>query len=320
MNTEILQFLLGKGAGEAALSKLCRLAAQEGHSHAISVCNSPKRLIAELGLKPSVADNVINARPDAMQLANELERKSIEVLWIGGPHYPERLNTIMGKASPPVLFIQGNRNLLDDKSVGFCGSRKASDKGIRITEQCSQQLVEKGFCVVSGYAHGVDMAAHKTALECGGTTIIVLVEGILRFQEKAPVKNLLSNGNHLIISQFSPRITWNGGNAMKRNGTIIGLSDAMILVESGSKGGTFAAGEETLKYNRPLFVIHYAEPGPSAEANEYFMQKGGIPVRGNREGIPNLKNVLEIAEQQSWRFYSNNSDLNQEQKHLPFDA
>jgi DNA processing protein len=145
------------------------------------------------------------------------------------------------------------------------------------------------------------MAAHKAAMENGGTTIFVLVEGILRFQRKRDVVNLLSASNHLVVSQFPPRLTWSGRNAMKRNSTIIGLSDAMILVESGLTGGTFAAGEETLKRKRPLFVIDFAEPGPSAEANPYFIKQGGMPVRGNREGVPSLDKVREVVAKQSWR-------------------
>lgn len=61
---------------------------------------------------------------------------------------------------------------------------------------------------------------------------------------------------------------------MKRNSTIIGLSDAMILVESGLSGGTFAAGEETLKRSRPLFVVDFASPEASAEANPFFIERG----------------------------------------------
>ena len=169
--------------------------------------------------------------------------------------------------------------------MGFCGSRKALDKGLAITGRCALQLAREGICVVSGYAHGVDMAAHKAAMENGGTTIFVLVEGILRFQKKRDVANLLSAGNHLIVSQFPPHLTWSGRNAMKRNSTIIGLSDAMILVESGLTGGTFAAGEETLKRKKPLFVIDFAEPGPSAEANPYFIKQGGMPQRDRKSVV-----------------------------------
>ena len=146
--------------------------------------------------------------------------------------------------------------------------------------------------MVSGYAHGVDLAAHRAAMEAGGTTILVLVEGVLRFQVKNEVADVLRPDNHLILSQFPPQLPWIARNAMKRNGTIIGLSDAMILVESGMGGGTFAAGEETLRRHHPLFVVDFAEPGPSAEGNPYFISRGGCPVRGNRGQAPNLAAVI----------------------------
>lgn len=78
---------------------------------------------------------------------------------------------------------------------------------------------------------------------------------------------------------------------MKRNSVIIGLSRAMILVESGKTGGTFAAGEEALRTGCPLFVIDFSKPELSAEANPYFIQAGGYPIRG-KNGIPNLNRVF----------------------------
>ena len=81
---------------------------------------------------------------------------------------------------------------------------------------------------------------------------------------------------------------------MRRNSVIIGLSRAMILVESGKTGGTFAAGEEALRVGCPLFVIDFAQPEVSAEANPYFISAGGMPIRG-KNGIPNISKVVEAA-------------------------
>ena len=81
---------------------------------------------------------------------------------------------------------------------------------------------------------------------------------------------------------------------MKRNSTIIGLSKAMILIEAGRTGGTFAAGEESLRTNTPLFVIDYAKPEVSAEANPYFISRGGHPIRG-KKGIPCLSGVFSAV-------------------------
>ncbi len=120
-----------------------------------------------------------------------------------------------------------------------------------------------------------------------------VAEGILRFGEKWEVRSLFNNNNHLVLSEFSPRRPWTPQNAMQRNKTICGLSDAMIVIESGMRGGTFAAAEATLKLDRPLFVVEYAQPAASAEGNRYFLQRGAAPLRGNREGQPNLHAFFE---------------------------
>ena len=105
----------------------------------------------------------------------------------------------------------------------------------------------------------------------------------------------MNTENHVFISQFMPESTWNVGNAMKRNSVIIGLSNAMILIESGNSGGTFAAGKEALSLEHPLFVIDFAQPEVSAEANPYFISQGGIPIRG-KNGMPNLDKVFSVIE------------------------
>lgn len=69
----------------------------------------------------------------------------------------------------------------------------------------------------------------------------------------------------------------------------------MILVESGKTGGTFAAGEESLKRNLPLFVIDYAKPEVSVEANPFFIERGGRPIR-SRAGLPNLTDVIKTPD------------------------
>jgi DNA protecting protein DprA len=308
MNVAILQFIYAKGAGDAALRKFLTYAKNHGDDAACALCENPISLASELKLKPEVAKNIKEAKTEAEEVAIQLDLNSITLVRWSSENYPERLSSILQKNAPAVLFVKGNCSLLNAPGAGFCGSRKASKKGLAITARCAAQLAEARLNVVSGYAHGVDMAAHKSALEHGGATVFVLVEGILRFQVKSDIADLLTSENHLFVSQFPPRLTWSGRNAMKRNSTIIGLSDAMILVESGLNGGTFAAGEETLKRNRPLFVIEYATPDPSAEANPYFIEKGGSPIRGRKDGTPSLDKVKETIEAKSWKAMNKESD------------
>ena len=301
IDTTLLQFVNAKGVGEATIRRLAGLAMREGITPSELLEMAPKSMARLMGISESVARNIHEARDPAVQQGKTLDMSGIHVLWLADPRYPARLKANLGDDSPPFIFVRGNLDLLGHSSVGFCGSRKASAKGIHITDAIARLLTGEQICAVSGYAQGVDMAAHRAALQAGGTTILVLAEGILRFNIKRGIGSLLQPGNHLVVSQFPPRLMWNGRNAMKRNTTIIGLSDAMVLVESGMSGGTFAAGSESIKRRHPLFVIDFAQPAASAKGNRYFLERGGVPLRGDREYVPKIQSLLDAVRYPRWR-------------------
>ena len=215
--------------------------------------------------------------------ADALASKGIKILRRGTENYPERLEQILGDKAPDVLYIWGNLELLSKPAVGFCGSRSASDKGIAVTEDTARQITELGWVVVSGHARGVDTKAHQTALENGGGTIIVAPEGIFDFKLRKELKQIAKPEQILVISEFPPKAKWNAGYAMKRNKTIIGLSNAMILVEAREEGGTFEAGKEALRLKVPLYVAHYQTSVQSSAGNEYFLKRGAKPLRKNQD-------------------------------------
>lgn len=295
MNRMFLQLALTKGIGDVAIKKVMGYLEQNNYSWD-DLQSSTTQILLESGLKNDVIHGVEEAKPKADKLSEELVDQGIDLLIENDIRYPQYLKKMLGDNCPPFLFIKGNRELLNRHSVGFCGSRKASSKGLCIASDCAKQLAEKSITVVSGYASGADLAAHRAALLCGGSTIFVLAEGILRTTMKGEIRELLNAENHIFISQFMPKITWNAGNAMRRNKVIIGISRAMILVESGNTGGTFAAGKESLKVGCPLFVIDFAQPEVSAEANPHFISAGGKPIR-RKNGSPNVSKVLDVVNQ-----------------------
>lgn len=292
-NVSTLQLMLAKGIGTKSLSRI--LTDVRVHSGLLSGVTSmpPMDLVKSLGLRADIAQSVVDNGPNARELANELDRRSVMMLTLGSRDYPQVLRKRLGSDAPPVLFAMGSTDILGRVSVGFCGSRKSSDKGLRVTSDSARILAFNGINVVSGYAHGVDLAAHRSSLFHGGTTTIVLAEGILHFRAKAEVATLLGDSSFVVVSEFLPRLPWTVHNAMQRNKTICGLSDAMILVESGTTGGTFAAGKAALGIGTPLFVVEYLQPPLSAEGNAYFLANGAAPLRGNRLGEPNLGAVLD---------------------------
>lgn len=198
-------------------------------------------------------------------------------------NYPSDLKNFLGYNTPPVLSYMGNLDLLKKKRIGISGSRKVSEKGIRITRDCVEQLVKNDCCIVSGYAAGVDEIAHLTALDNDGTTIIVLPEGMTSFKVKKDYQSVWDWNRVLIISQFFPKDKWMVSRAMLRNQTIIGLSDAMIVVEAGDKGGSLDAGMKSIQQGKLLFVPQYEQAPPSAIGNNLLIEKGALPIRMKRE-------------------------------------
>lgn len=296
INTDVLRIITAKGAGDGILKRI-NDNISNGLPYSLSEICGSQEIMYSLGISQEVARNIYESKEKAFILQEQLYEDKVDMCWVGDNDYPVGLRRLNKGNMPAVLFYKGNYNLLKQKCVGFTGSRKVSDSGIRITDSSARQLSSEGITVVSGYAKGVDITAHRSALQSGGNTIFVIVEGILKNRIKSEVKELLDEKNHLFISQFSPNFTWSSANAMKRNNTIIGLSDAMIMIESGMNGGTFNAGEQSLKNKKPLFVVEYGVSKPSAEGNAFFLQHGGMPIRGDKNGMPILKRVYSVLEQ-----------------------
>jgi DNA processing protein len=198
----------------------------------------------------------------------------VDYLTVPAPQYPQVLITFLRQNSPTVLSCIGNLGLLEKLKVGFCGSRNASEKGLWIAGDCARQLVEQDICIMSGYAKGVDMAAHKAALKNGGSTIIVLPEGIDAFHVKEEIRDEWDWNRVLVISEFMPHDNWMASRAMQRNNTIIALSDAVFVVEAGDTGGSLDAGLKTINMGKSLFVPFYAQLPDSAKGNPILVAKG----------------------------------------------
>jgi DNA processing protein len=118
----------------------------------------------------------------AEEEASELASQGVSAVLLGSPDYPHLLSRV--RTAPPFLFYMGAADLLTAQGIGVCGSRNASDEGVRAAAACGEVATQQGLTVVSGYARGVDTATHVSALSSGGNTIIVLPEGINHFRVK----------------------------------------------------------------------------------------------------------------------------------------
>lgn len=229
------------------------------------------------------------------EMVEGLKIKSLEVFFntVLDQSYPSMLKSLLKLNTPPVLSMIGNVELLTNRKVGFSGSRKVSEKGIAVTRDCVEQLSrKKDVSIVSGYAQGVDKEAHYTALQAGGSTIIVLPTGISSFYVRQELKDVWDWNRVLVISEYLPKDKWSASRAMNRNNTIIGLSDVMVVVEAGLTGGSLDAGLRSLEDKKPLFVPVYSDYPESALGNIMLLEKGAKGIGRNRQS--NRANVMAL--------------------------
>lgn len=224
-----------------------------------------------------------------------LKIKSLDVRFytVLDQNYPVSLKSLLKLNTPPVLSMVGNINLLSNRTVGFSGSRKVSEKGIAVTRDCVEQISQKAnVSIVSGYAQGVDKEAHYTALKSGGSTIIVLPNGLSSFYVREGLKEVWDWNRVLVISEYLPKDKWSVSRAMNRNNTIIGLSDAMVVVEAGLTGGSLDAGLRTLEDRKRLFVPIYSDYPESARGNSLLLERGAVGISRSRQS--NRANVMAL--------------------------
>jgi DNA protecting protein DprA len=229
----------------------------------------------------------------ALEAWAKLRDQEVSVLTVFDDEYPDSLRSILVKKAPPLLFVIGNKELLTKPSVGFCGSREPSEKGLAVARECAVMATQEGINVVSGYAAGIDMTTHRAALETGGTTTIVLPEGLFHFRVKRDLKDQWDWNRIAVVSEYLPTLPWSVSNAMRRNQTICSLCKAMVLIEAREAGGSIEAGRTCLKLGIPLFAPVYEGMPESAKGNQLLLREGARSLHKSRTTqMPNLKGVF----------------------------
>ena len=185
---------------------------------------------------------------------------------------------VAAAAGVSVVRLQGSRSLIGQPAIGICGARDATDHSIELASKFGHLAAKAGFGVVAGNARGVDAAAQQGALEAGGWTVAVLAEGLGGWKPRVPHRPLINESNFAAISSYEDDARWLASRAMARNKLIVAFSQALVVVQARTKGGTWDAGNECLRQEKPLLVVEHGEKSPETEGNEKLLERGGIPV------------------------------------------
>ncbi|MEL0216963.1 MAG: DNA-processing protein DprA [Gammaproteobacteria bacterium] len=182
-----------------------------------------------------------------------------EGAWIkrGSAHYPEGFQNV--SEPPPGVYVAGNRALLNEPAVAMVGSRKASHYGIEMAEALAFDLAKQGWVIVSGFAQGIDTAAHRGALAAGGKTIAVLGCGLaINYPKPNRELRLRLEREGLVVSEFEPNAPPYPAHFPQRNRLIAGLSVALVVVEARDRSGSLITARLALESGTEVGVV----PGP----------------------------------------------------------
>ena len=168
--------------------------------------------------------------------------------------YPEELRVI--DEAPYGLFYKGKIKLLKENIVGIVGSRACTAYGTEVTKLLTKELINYNITIISGGAKGIDSVAHRTSLEEGGNTIIVLgcgIDVVYPKQNFALFKKVEEYG--LIISEFLPGTPPFSYNFPMRNRIISGLSSLLLVAEASSKSGSLITANFAAEQGKMVMAV-----------------------------------------------------------------
>lgn len=161
----------------------------------------------------------------------------IRPLCMNDDDYPARLREC--DDAPLMLFYKGNANLNRQRVINIVGTRHCTPYGEDIIRRFTREL--KTLCpevlIVSGLAYGVDVCAHRQALDNGYDTVGVLAHGldmIYPSRHRSIAVEMLQHGG--LLTEFLTQTNADKINFVRRNRIVAGMSDACVLIESASKG------------------------------------------------------------------------------------
>ena len=251
------------GIGPRAAAKLL-----ERFGSAAAVYGAPRAELEKLRLLPEAVDSII-ARDMHDKAEAEIEnvrKVNGEILILDDGVYPSLLREIY---DPPItLYVKGAwAECLDQPCVAVVGSRKCSTYGQNAALMLSRDLARRGVTIVSGFARGIDAAAHRGAIEGGGRTIAVLGTGIDEIyprDHKKLAEEILAGGGAM-VTQFPLATPPVSENFPYRNRIISGLSLGVIVVEAAESSGSLITARLAIEQNREVFAV----PGNITSRNSF---------------------------------------------------
>jgi DNA processing protein len=235
---------------------------------AAAVFKTPRgKLLKIPGIGSKTAEALLN-KENLIEAEKEYAlavKQNIQILFYTDQAYPSRLKNIPD--APALLYLKGNADLNADKIIAIVGTRKATPYGKQVTEQIVQELsAYSSVLVVSGLAYGIDVTAHKAALQYKVPTLGVMASGadiVYPSVHKNIAAQMEENGG--LLTEYRIGTKPDAPYFPARNRIIAGISDATIVVEAAATGGALITAEIANGYNRDVFAVPGNLDAPCSE-------------------------------------------------------
>jgi DNA processing protein len=247
------------------------------------------------GIGTILAKNIVNSHVLA-RAAKEIEfieKNRINALFYLDENYPRRLHAC--NDAPIILYVKGAPDLNCAKIISVVGTRHATDYGKQTVDLFVSGLSERGYpiLIVSGLAYGIDVQAHKAALNAGLPTVAVMGHGleIVYPSVHSSIAREMEERKGGLVSDFMSHSPIEKTNFLRRNRIIAGLSDATVIVESAKKGGALVTAEIANSYNRDVFAF----PG---RRSDIYSEGCHFLIKSNRAAL--IESVTDLEYVMNW--------------------
>jgi DNA processing protein len=241
---------------------------------------SGDELVRDLAILPGDAERIVQLLDRSGRLVLELEGLFSRGLWAVtrvDELYPKKLRDTLKHQAPTVLFGAGDPQLLCRGGVAVIGSRNIDEAGTAFAQEVGRKTSAARLPVISGGARGTDRLAMGAALEAGSKAVGILADSLERTVRQPDLRQLLLEGQLVLLTPYAPNAGFSVGAAMGRNKVIYGLADFAVVVSSDFRtGGTWAGAVEALKAGWcPVF----ARDGANVpKGNRELLKLGAAPL------------------------------------------
>lgn len=266
----------------------------------VAYCGSPEAVFKEKKSRLEKIPEIGPVTAGAIINHNSFERAEQEILFIKKNNitplfyldkaYPTRLKNCAD--APVMLYYKGSASLNAEKIISIIGTRNATDYGRNMCEKIIDGLAAHQVTIVSGLAYGIDITAHKSALKNNLPTIGVMAHGHDRLYpsaHKSASEKMIDKGG--LLTEFISETNPDKENFPTRNRIVAGIADAILVIESGIKGGSLITTDIALSYNRDVFAV----PG---NAGEKFSAGCNNLIRTNKAAL--VETAEDIAYMMGW--------------------